>query len=94
MSYRVAPQAARDLRDALTFLVGENPDAAESLLASFGREFELLASGIVEGAQTTLRSGRRVRRWLVHPFWVYYRRTPAGLEILRVYHHARRPLER
>ncbi len=94
MTYRVSPQAARDLSAALADLAGENADAAAGLLNGFAREFELLASGIVEGAQATLRSGRQVRRWLVPPFWVYYRRTPAGLEILRVYHHARRPLER
>jgi hypothetical protein len=58
------------------------------------RQLSLLDEGAVDGALTTLRSGRRVRRWFVHPLWVYYRRQGSVLEVVRVYHHARKPLER
>jgi hypothetical protein len=58
------------------------------------RQLSRLDEGAVDGALTTLRSGRRVRRWFVHPFWVYDRRQGSVLEVVRIDHHARGPLDR
>jgi plasmid stabilization system protein ParE len=89
-----SPEAELDLAATLEHLAERNADAAEALRVEVFRQLSLLDEGGVNGALVALRSGRRVRRWLVHPFWIYYRRQGSVLEVVRVYHHARRPLER
>lgn len=56
------------------------------------RVVEQLAAGDFEGPEQRLRSGRLVRSWPVPPLRVYYQRRADELVVLRVYHHARRPL--
>ncbi|HEU4410908.1 MAG TPA: type II toxin-antitoxin system RelE/ParE family toxin [Polyangiaceae bacterium] len=94
MTVLFSPEAELDLATTLEHLAERNTDAAEALRLDVFRQLSLLDEGAVDGALTTLRSGRRVRRWLVYPLWVYYRRQGSVLEVVRVYHHARRPLER
>jgi plasmid stabilization system protein ParE len=89
-----SPEAELDLATTLEHIAERNADAAEALRLGVFRQLSLLDEGAVDGALTTLRSGHRVRRWFVHPFWIYYRRQGSVLEVVRVYHHARGPLER
>jgi hypothetical protein len=53
----------------------------------------LLASGLVLGRRNVLKSGEAVESWPLHPYRVYYRRLPGRIEVLRVYHLAREPIE-
>ncbi|PYM46503.1 MAG: hypothetical protein DME14_18060 [Candidatus Rokuibacteriota bacterium] len=53
----------------------------------------MLASGTVERREVRLRDGRRVHSWPVPPYRVYYRKSADVLEVVRVYHQARRPIE-
>lgn len=51
-----------------------------------------LAAGGLDGPEQELLSGQRVRSWPVPPVRVYYRRTGDLLEVVRIYHQARRPI--
>jgi hypothetical protein len=55
---------------------------------------ERLAKAEFEGPELMLKTGLMVRSWPLPPYRVYYRRRNGVLEILRVYHQARRPLTR
>jgi toxin ParE1/3/4 len=94
MKIAIAPRAQRDLAEAIDFIARDNPRAAErvrqQLLDVFGR----LATGELQGREITLAGGRPARRWPVPPYVIYYRRSQSTIEIARVYHQARRPIER
>jgi len=84
--------ATRDLQATVEYIARRNPVAALGLAERVLRAVEQLAAGDYEGPQQRLRSGRLVRSWPVPPLRVYYERRPDELVVLRVYHHARRPL--
>jgi plasmid stabilization system protein ParE len=88
-----SPDARRDLRAAVEYLVRANPRAALRLVERLDRALSLLADGAVEGPLVRLRRGGQARRWSTPPFRLYYRRTDDELVVLRFYHGARRPLE-
>ena len=88
-----APQARADLGDAYEF-ARDNRDAADRLLARLVEVIGLLATGAFTGREVVLRDGRRVRAWPVPPYRVYYRQQGDLFEVVRVYHQARRPIER
>jgi plasmid stabilization system protein ParE len=90
----VAPAAAQDLREAYEHIAKDNPSAADQVLARLVEIIGLLASKVFEGRTVTLRDGRRVQTWPVPPYRLYYRMSNEALEVVRVYHQARRPLER
>jgi plasmid stabilization system protein ParE len=54
----------------------------------------LLATEAFMGREVVLRDGRRVRTWPVPPYRIYYRQQGDLFEVVRVYHQARRPIER
>lgn len=54
----------------------------------------MLGSGLVTGAEVTLRDVRRVHCWSMAPFRIYYRVVGDELQVVRIYHQARRPIER
>jgi plasmid stabilization system protein ParE len=87
-----APEAAADLRATLEFIQQRNPSAAIKLARQVFSTIQKLATGLVDGPQHRLTSGETVRSWLIPPFRVYYQREPDVLRVLRVYHHARRPI--
>jgi plasmid stabilization system protein ParE len=60
----------------------------------FNEVTALLMSGLIEGPDVVLSDGRPARRWSMPPHRVYYRRHGRTVEILRVYHQVRRPIER
>ncbi|MBI3098266.1 MAG: type II toxin-antitoxin system RelE/ParE family toxin [Planctomycetes bacterium] len=90
----VSPLAQRDLDEAYRHISLDSPDAADRVLAQITETVGLLASGLVIGSQTTLRDGRRVRSWSMPPYRIYYRVNADELDVVRVYHMARRPIER
>jgi len=90
----VAPQAQADLGEAYNSVAGDNREAADRLLARVIEIIALLAAKAVLGREAVLRDGRRVRTWPVPPYRVYYRERDDVFEVVRVYHQARRPIER
>lgn len=90
----VAPQAAEDLSELYGYIAKDNAEAADVVLAKVVEIVGLLASGAFEGREVTLRDGRRVHTWPVPPYRICYRKKTDVFEVVRVYHQARRPIER
>lgn len=94
MNVQFAPQAEADLRESLEYIRERNPPAAEKLGNRILAVIEMLAAGEVHGQEQRLTTGEVVSSWPVPPFRIYYRRQGDVLQVLRVYHHARRPIAR
>ena len=94
MTIVVAPKAKEDLREAYGYIARDTREAADRVLARIVEVIGMLASGGVEGREVTLRDGRRVQTWPVPPYRIYYRKTGEVFQVVRVYHQARRPIER
>lgn len=94
MIVELAPEAAVDLQAAADFLKERNPSAAGALLLRFAETMALLSGGIVRGRSVTLKDGTRVLAWSMAPYKIYYRLETRRLAVLRVFHQARRPIER
>jgi plasmid stabilization system protein ParE len=89
---KFSPRARDDLRSAVEYLTAKNPDAARDLKDQLLSTIERLADGEFEGPELRLRSGAVVRSWPAAPYRIYYQRAAAMLRIVRIYHHARRPI--
>lgn len=94
MTIVVSPKARDDLREAFDYIQRDNPEAADRMLARIVEVIGMLATGIVQGREVVLRNGKRVNTWPVPPFRIYYRKSEHELQVIRVYHQARRPIER
>ena len=94
MTIVVAPQASKDLREAYEYILKDNPIAADRVLAHIVAVIGMLASEAVTGREVLLRDGRLVKTWPVPPYRIYYRVSGQELQVIRVYHQARRPIER
>ena len=94
MTIVVSPQAGKDLREAYEFIHKDNPNAAARVLAHIVEVIGMLVSEAVTGRDVLLRDGRRVKTWPVPPYRIYYRVRGQELQVVRVYHQARRPIER
>ncbi len=94
MTIVVAPQAREDLREAYDYIHKDNPNAAARVLAHIVEVIGMLVSEAVTGRDVLLRDGRRVKTWPVPPYRIYYRVRGQELQVIRVYHQARRPIER
>jgi plasmid stabilization system protein ParE len=90
----LAPEAEADLQATLEFIGERNRSAAVKLGTRVFSTLEKLAESRVDGPEHRLTTGERVRSWLIPPFRIYYQRHQDVLHILRVYHHARRPVTR
>jgi plasmid stabilization system protein ParE len=84
--------AARDLDAAIQFLAQRDPRTAARLIDDVIDLGQRLADGGFDGVEVRLKSGLVVRSWPLPPYRIYYRRQPNLLEIMRVYHQARRPI--
>ena len=92
MSVVLAPEAVDDLAAAVDYLTEHRPDAADRFIDRAFDLFRALDQREFEGPVQRLRDGSETRSWPLPPYRVYYRRSDAGLVVLRVYHQARRPL--
>jgi len=90
----LAPEAEADLQATLEFIAERNPGAALKLARQVFTRLRRLSEDRVDGPQHQLTSGETVRSWLIPPFRVYYQRQRDVLWVLRLYHHARRPISR
>lgn len=88
------PRARHDLAEALQLIASESPDAAERTRQRLITVIQYLVAGDLTGPQVTLSDGRIAHRWSVRPYWIYYRFRGRRMEVLRIYHQARRPIER
>ncbi|MBI2896347.1 MAG: type II toxin-antitoxin system RelE/ParE family toxin [Deltaproteobacteria bacterium] len=87
-------RARDDLRQAHSFIAKDDPEAADRVVAGIVEVIGRLAAGHFEGREVVLRDGRIVRVWLASPYRIYYRWQGDVLQVVRVYHSARRPIER
>ena len=92
MKVRFSPRARHDLRSAVEYVAAQNPTAAAELTDQLLSTIEKLAQGEFQGTEVQLRSGAIVRSWPVVPYRIYYRRSDEALQVVRVYHQARRPI--
>ena len=89
-----SPLAAEDLVTAHEFISKDSPVAADRVVARIIEVMGLLAVGGMVGREVELRDGRVVRTWPVPPYRLYYRIVGSDMEVARVYHQAREPIER
>lgn len=89
----LAPLAAQDLQEAYDFIAKDNKGAADQVLIRITEVLGLLASGRVRGREATLTRGRKVQAWSVPPYRIYYRIRLGELQVIRIYHQSRRPIE-
>lgn len=92
MRVQLSPEAEADLQATFEFIRERNPSAALRLAERVFETLEHLAAGGFEGPTQQLTTGEVVRSWVVPPFRIYYQRRDDVLQILRIYHHARRPI--
>lgn len=85
--------AKADMYEIRRYIARDNPVAAKRELLRIKEAVQLLASGNVDGRKVCLEDGSIVHVWLVSSYRLYYRRVPGALQVIRVYHHARRPIE-
>jgi len=89
-----APKARADLQTCVRFIARENPMAATHLAEHVFALVDRLGAGEFDGPEQRLYNGQMVRSWPVPPLRVYYQRLANELRVLRIYHHARRPITR
>ena len=95
MKVEFTEEASADLDACISYIHERNPRAAFELLDEVLRVVDALADREFEGTEVTLANGERVRTWPVAPLRIYYERGGDDvLRVLRVYHHARRPIAR
>ncbi len=95
MKTRYVRAAIRDLSRQVEYILECNPSAADALERAVEQVLAGIADQRLDGTEHTLRaSGRRVRRWYVPPLMIYYVRRPDEIVVLRVRHHAQRPITR
>jgi plasmid stabilization system protein ParE len=92
LTVRFSPRARHDLRSAVEYLAARNPAAAAELADQLLSTIEKLAQGEFQGSEVQLRSGAIVRSWPVVPYRIYYQRSVEALQVVRIYHQARRPV--
>jgi len=87
-----SPEAEADLLAALDYIRERNSGAVLKLAERVFSTLEQLASEPIDGPEHTLTTGELVRGWPIRPFRIYYQRRSDAIYVLRVYHHARRPI--
>jgi toxin ParE1/3/4 len=93
MSIFLTRIAQHDLTEIHEFIAADNPSAARRIIEHLFAVIGQLDNGELKGPEVRLSDGRRVRRWSVPPYRIYYRRSTRRTVIVRVFHQARRPLE-
>lgn len=91
MTVRFASTARRELAAQLAWLPPLSPQAAADLLERVEHVITLLDQGVADGRPAVLKSGRRVRRFVVHPLVIFYDRRGDDVAIPRIRHMSQRP---
>lgn len=86
-------QAKADLIEIRQYIARDNSAAAKREIARIKAAIHLLATATVDGRKVLLQNGNIVHVWLISSYRLYYWRSAKELNVLRVYHHARRPIE-
>ncbi len=94
MNVSYAPTAVADLSAAYDHIARHNPAAAARVVGRLVDTIKGFVTAGVQGRPVVLKDGTPMLGWVILPYRVYYRVYDEGIEIARVYHHARAPLER
>lgn len=94
MKVVVSKQAKTDLLEIRRFIARADRAAAKREIAQIRLAIGVLATDNADGRNVVLSTGDSARIWLVSSYRIYYRRQNGELQILRIYHQARRPIER
>lgn len=95
MTARWSPAARTDLLEAVRYLGKERSTSiADQFLDAVDATVELLLDGRFDGPVVVLMTGEEVRVWSVGLHRLYYRRRDGHLELVRLFHPRRRPIER
>ena len=93
MKIVIAPLAAQDLQEAYDFIAKDNNRAADEVLLHITEVLGLLTSGRVRGREVKISPRLKVNAWSVPPYRNYYRLKREELQVIRIYHQSRRPIE-
>ncbi|MBI5513417.1 MAG: type II toxin-antitoxin system RelE/ParE family toxin [Deltaproteobacteria bacterium] len=94
MSFVFSLDAERDLRRYLYHVWAEDPQRSVREATRLQSALEAFSTAPLDGVVVAIQGfPRPVRRWFLRPFLVYYERRSDGLHVLRLQHHARRPIE-
>ena len=95
MILQLTADALRDLAEYALFVAASDHVAAARETERLREDIKRFALLPADGRPVRIKGVKEpVRRWSLPPFIVYYKREPDKLIVLRIYHHARRPIER
>ncbi len=92
MTVRFVEVARRELAQQLAWLLPLSPEAASDLLERVQHVLTLLDQEVADGRPVVLKSGRRVRRFVVPPLVLFYDRKGDEVVVRRVRHMSQRPI--
>ncbi len=84
-----SPQAEEDLIGIWAYIAQDNPDAADGQLRKIEEKLRLLARSPLLGEEQHTLPGA-LRRFVVGSYLVFYRTIEDGIEVVRIFHGARR----
>jgi antitoxin ParD1/3/4/toxin ParE1/3/4 len=88
-SFKLSPQAFRDIDEIWEFIAGDNLDAADRVRDEIFSACEKLAEMPGMGHQREDLADEPLRFWGVYSYLIIYRPDSRPLEIVRVLHGAR-----
>lgn len=95
MTFELSRLAQYERDQYLYHLWADNPRAAAREAQRLWTALEEFAAAPIDGIEVTIPDWPRpARMHYVKPFKVFYERRPHGLFVIRMYHHARKPIER
>ena len=86
---RYFAEASRELEDAFEWYLDRSPRAAEAFLRETNRAIGILAAA--PGVWPRFEAGTRRYVLSRFPYDIIYRETDAGIEVIAISHHKRRP---
>lgn len=93
MTISLSRKATADLAELHRYVSRDSRSRADATVDRILNVLDMLAGG-VEGPEVRLTRGQVIRSWPVPPYRIYYRRLKDRLQVVRIYHQARRPIER
>jgi plasmid stabilization system protein ParE len=92
MTVRWSEPGLEEFEHAVRYIRERDPAAARRVAKSVLDSLALLKDGRFDGPEIELSDGRMVRCWWVRPYRLYYQRVGDTVLVLRVRHHAQKPL--